>query len=119
WYQVLDKAREKGNYPEASASCMFVYTIAKGTRLGYLPKQFSTVAASGFEAIKKQFLERDSEGVLHLNGTVQVSGLGGKPYRDGTFDYYLSEPVIQDDAKGMGAFILAAKEMQLQNKKGK
>lgn len=117
WYQVLDKATEKGSYPEASASCMFVYTLAKGVRNGYLPASFKGVALRGFEGIKNQFLERDDNGLLHLNGTVQVSGLGGKPYRSGSYEYYLSEPVIKDDPKGMGAFILAANEMQFIVKK--
>ena len=111
WYQVLDKAKEKGNYPEASASSMFVYTFAKASRLGYVDKKYHQLASKGFEGIKNNFLERDADGRLHLNGTVQVSGLGGKPYRDGSFEYYISEPVIQDDPKGMGAFILAANEM--------
>lgn len=113
WYQVLDKAKEKGNYPEASASSMFVYTFAKASRLGYISKKYQQLASKGFAGIKANFLERDAAGMLHLNGTVQVSGLGGTPYRNGSFDYYISEPVIQDDAKGMGAFILAANEIQL------
>jgi len=116
WYQVLDKASEKGNYPEASASSMFVYTLAKGSRLNYIDKKYQKIAVKGFEGMKKTFLERGSDGLLHLNGTVMVSGLGGKPYRDGSYEYYLSEPVIQDDPKGMGAFILAANEMQLLKK---
>jgi unsaturated rhamnogalacturonyl hydrolase len=111
WYQVLDKQTEAGNYPEASASNMFVYTLAKGVRLGTLNKSYLSVAQKGFAGIKKAFLERDSANQLHLNGTVQVSGLGGKPYRSGSYEYYLSEPVIQDDPKGMGAFIMAANEM--------
>lgn len=118
WYQVLDKQNSKGNYPEASASNMFVYTLAKGVRLGCLSKSFATVAIKGFEGIKKTFLIRDSANILHLNGTVQVSGLGGKPYRTGTYDYYLSEPVIQDDPKGMGAFIMAANEINRLKKLG-
>ena len=91
---------------------MFVYTLAKGVQKGYLKKELKTVAIRGFSGIKKQFLEFSKDGFLHLNGTVQVSGLGGKPYRSGTFDYYMSEPVIQDDPKGMGVFILAADQMQ-------
>src|SRR5690606_17823448 len=116
WYQVLYKAGENGNYPEASASSMFVYTLAKASRLNYIDKKYQKIAVKGFEGMKKTFLERGSDGLLHLNGTVMVSGLGGKPYRDGSYEYYLSEPVIQDDPKGMGAFILAANEMQLLKK---
>jgi unsaturated rhamnogalacturonyl hydrolase len=115
WYQVMDMPNGKGNYLEASAANMFVYTFAKGARLGYLPAKFEDVAFKGYEGIKKQFLETDDKGFLHLNGTVSVAGLGGKPYRDGSYDYYLSEKVVQDDPKGVGAFILAANEMQLRN----
>lgn len=113
WYQILDKPNGKGNYLEASGSNMFVYALAKGVRLGYLPSKFEAVAAKGYEGIKKQFLVTDDKGLLHLNGTVSVAGLGGKPYRDGSYEYYLSEKVIQDDAKGVGAFLLASNEMQL------
>ncbi len=115
WYQVMDMPNGKGNYLEASAANMFVYTFAKGARLGYLPAKFESVAAKGYDGIKKQFLETDDKGFLHLNGTVSVAGLGGKPYRDGSYEYYLSEKVVQDDPKGVGAFILAANEMQLRN----
>jgi len=112
WYQVLDQSDRKGNYPEASASCMFVYTLAKGAKKGYLNGKSRRAAVKGFSGIKKQFLEFGKDGLLHLNGTVQVSGLGGTPYRSGTFEYYMSEPVISDDPKGMGAFILAADQMR-------
>ncbi|ADY53905.1 glycosyl hydrolase family 88 [Pseudopedobacter saltans DSM 12145] len=113
WYQVLDKASKKGNYPEASASSMFVYTMLKGSRLGYIPSKYRDVAKKGYQGIIKQFIEKGDDGFYHLNGTVMVSGLGGNPYRDGSFEYYISEPVIQDDPKGMGAFILAANEVTL------
>lgn len=113
WYQILDKPTGKGNYLEASGSNMFVYALAKGVRLGYLPSKFEAVASKGYEGIKKQFLVTDDKGLLHLNGTVSVAGLGGKPYRDGSYAYYLSEKVIQDDPKGVGAFLLASNEMQL------
>lgn len=119
WYQVLDKGKEKGNYVEASASCMFVYTLGKGVRLGYLPKSFQKVAEKGYNGIIKRFIETDSRGLLALKGTVKVSGLGGKPYRDGSYAYYLSEDVITNDAKGVGAFIQASLEMERLAKKGK
>lgn len=115
WYQVLDKPNGKGNYLEASASNMFVYALAKGVRLGYLPQKYEAVAEKGFEGIKKEFLVRDDKGLLHLNGTVSVAGLGGKPYRDGSYQYYLSEKVVQDDLKGVGAFLLASNEMELRS----
>lgn len=112
WYQVLDKGTEKGNYLEASASCMFVYALAKGVRKGYLPTSFKTVAKKGYQGIINKFIETDATGQVNLNGTVSVAGLGGTPYRDGSYQYYLSEKVVQNDAKGVGAFIQAAVEME-------
>ncbi|HET8829687.1 MAG TPA: glycoside hydrolase family 88 protein [Pelobium sp.] len=113
WYQVMDKPDGEGNYLEASASSMFVYAIGKGVRMGYLDASFEKVAEKGYEGIKKEFLVTDEKGALHLNGTVSVAGLGGKPYRDGSYEYYLSEKVVQDDPKGAGAFIMASNEMEL------
>jgi unsaturated rhamnogalacturonyl hydrolase len=113
WYQVLDKPTYKGNYVEASASSMFVYALAKGVRKGYLPAKTLDPVRKAYNGIVKQFIETDANGMVHLNGTVAVSGLGGTPYRDGSVDYYLSEKVIQDDPKGIGAFLHAANEMEM------
>ena len=112
WWQVLDKPTQAGNDVEASASSMFVYTLAKGVRMGYLPQSDEATARRGWEGIQKKFVTTDAEGHLTLNGTVKVGGLGGKPYRSGTFDYYTHEPVIANDAKGLGAFLLAGSEME-------
>jgi unsaturated rhamnogalacturonyl hydrolase len=114
WYDVLayngpDKDK---NYFEASASCQFVYAIAKGVRMGYLPAAMLPVAKKGYAGILKQFV-KEADGQTNLHGTVKVSGLGGKPYRNGSFGYYMSEPVIANDPKGMGAFLLAANEMDM------
>lgn len=112
WWQVLDKGKEKGNYLEASASCMFVYTLAKGVRLGYLPASYSAVADKGYKGLTKQFVRPAPEGGVNLEGTVSVAGLGGDPYRDGSYAYYLSEKVVTNDPKGVGAYMLAANEME-------
>lgn len=112
WYEVLDKAKEKGNYPEASASSMFVYALAKGYRMGYLPATYKAVAEKGYKGILNKFIETDANGQVNLNGTVSVGGLGGNPYRDGSYQYYLSEKVVKNDPKGVGAFILAAVEIE-------
>ncbi|MDB5193581.1 MAG: glycoside hydrolase family 88 protein [Segetibacter sp.] len=116
WYQVVDKRDFKGNYPEASATSMFVYALAKGTRKGYLPIKFIDVARKGYKGITQIFIKADTANqTANLMGTVMVSGLGGNPYRDGSVEYYLREPVIVNDPKGMGAFILAANEMEMQS----
>ncbi len=113
WYDIVDLPKEKRNYFEASASAMLVYTMAKAARKGYIPVSYTANAKKGFDGIVKRFIEKDGNGLTHLNGTVSVSGLGGNPYRDGSFDYYMSEKVIVDDPKGMGAFILAATEIEM------
>lgn len=113
WYDILDLPQGKGNYFEASASSMFVYTFAKGLRKGYLPNTYFSVAKKGYEGIQNTFIEKVDENRVNLTGTVSVSGLGGKPYRDGSYAYYLSEKVVTNDAKGVGAFLLAANEMEI------
>jgi unsaturated rhamnogalacturonyl hydrolase len=114
WYQVLDKPNSRGNYVEASASCMFVYALAKGVRQGFLwPNFYLPVAEKGYASITQQFIETEANGRVNLKGTVAVSGLGGNPYRDGSYDYYLSEQVVTNDTKGMGAFLMASTEMDM------
>ena len=113
WYDILNLPNGKDNYHEASASCMFVYTYAKAVRLGYLPKSYYQSALKGYAGIQKAFVERVNNEQINLKGTVSVSGLGGKPYRDGSYEYYLSEKVVVNDPKGVGAFLLAVNEMEL------
>jgi unsaturated rhamnogalacturonyl hydrolase len=112
WWDVLNFPNKKGNYEEASASCMFVYTFAKAVRLGYLPPSYLNVAKKGYAGITKKFVT-NVHGQTKLNGTVSVSGLGGKPYRDGSYEYYIKEKVVTNDPKGVGAFLLASDEMEL------
>lgn len=111
WYQVMDKAGAPGNYPESSASCMFVYALAKGVRLGYLPRQDLAAAERGYQGIVRRFVKVGADGSMNLTGTVQAAGLGGNPYRDGSYEYYLSEKVVSNDPKGVGAFLLASAEL--------
>ena len=112
WLDVLDMPERKENYFEASASCQFVYAVAKGVRKGYLPDSKIAIAKKGYDGIVKKFIKEEN-GIINLHGTVKVSGLGGNPYRNGSFEYYMSEPVIVNDAKGVGAFLLASNEMEL------
>jgi unsaturated rhamnogalacturonyl hydrolase len=112
WYDILDKPNDKRNYFEASASSMFVYAVAKGVRMGWVPASKLVIAKKGYEGILKTFIKTD-KGQVNLHGTVKVSGLGGKPFRDGSLEYYFKEPVIVNDAKGVGAFIKAAAEMDM------
>lgn len=112
WFQVLDKGGWKGNYLESSAAAMFVYSLGKAVRLGYLPESYLKVAQKGWAGIQKEFVEDAPGGGINFKGTVSVAGLGGNPYRDGSYVYYLSEKVVTNDAKGVGAFLMAATEME-------
>ena len=111
WYQILDQPGRPGNYFEASASGMFVYAFAKGARMGYLDSAYRDAAQRGYDGIIKQFVTVGADGLVNLNGICQVAGLGGNPYRDGSFDYYVHEPVVVNDYKGIGTFILASLEL--------
>jgi unsaturated rhamnogalacturonyl hydrolase len=113
WYQVLDKPDGKRNYFEESASCMFTYGLAKGVRLGYLPAQYSGNAARAWQGILDHFVHADADGSVSISGTVIGVGLGGSPYHDGTYAYYVSVPVAVNDPRGVGAFLLAGSEMEL------
>ena len=110
-YRVTAPAR-KGNFLEASASSQFVYSTAKGVRMGYLPQHYEAAARKGWAGIQKRFVTANADGSVTLTGTVKVGGLGGKPYRSGTFDYYVGESTGDNDAKGIGAYLLAGSEMQ-------
>ena len=114
WYDVMNYSGpgKERNYFEASASCQFTYAIAKGVRKGYLPATKLAMAKKAYDGIVKQFIKVEN-GQTNLHGTVKVSGLGGDPYRDGSFEYYMSEPVIVNDPKGVGAFLLASYEMEM------
>lgn len=116
WYQVLDKGDKKGNYLEASASLMIIYSFAKAYNKGYLDKRFLDAAKESFESAKKYFLLYDKQNIINLDKVVSVSGLGGNPYRDGSFEYYISEPIRLNDFKGYGPLILAAIELERSGK---
>jgi unsaturated rhamnogalacturonyl hydrolase len=91
---------------------MFVYALAKGVHQGYLPTTYLKVAETGYRGIVSQFIETQPNGQVNLKGTVGVAGLGGNPYRDGSYQYYLNEKVVTNDPKGVGAFLLASSEME-------
>ena len=112
WWEVTDKGSKAGNFTESSASCMFVYALAKGVRMGYLPKADETNAQRGWDAIQKTFVKTEPDGMLTLTGTIKGAGLGGTPYRSGTYEYYIGEKVISNDGKGIGAFLMAGSEME-------
>jgi unsaturated rhamnogalacturonyl hydrolase len=112
WYQVVDQGKRERNFLEASASSMFVYAMAKAIRLGYLDAQFLPVAKKGYQGLVEKLLEVEPNGLVNLTQICQVAGLGGNPYRDGSYDYYVSTPIVKNDLKGVGAFIMASVEME-------
>ncbi|WP_229681018.1 glycoside hydrolase family 88/105 protein [Alteromonas lipolytica] len=112
WYQVTDLGNRKGNYLEASGTAMLTYAMARGVNMGVLPASYREHAEKGFAALVDQMISVEAEtNIITLNQVCAVAGLGGKPYRDGSFDYYMSEPIRPNDAKGVGPFILAALEL--------
>lgn len=112
WHQIIDKGGKEGNYIEASASMMFIYAYAKGYNEGYLDRKYYGAAMESFNAALKYLVTMDENGAIYLNHTVSVGGLGGNPYRDGSFEYYISEPQRINDFKGYGPFLLAAIELE-------
>lgn len=112
WFQVTDKGQSAGNYLEASGTAMFAYAIAKGVRLRYLAPEFSSSGNAAYEGLLSHAVRTDADGVLHLGWINRVAGLGGSPYRDGSYEYYIGEPVVEDDPKGMAPFLLAALEQE-------
>lgn len=112
WYDVIDLGTRAGNYVEASASSMFVYAMAKAVRKGYVGASFQKNVQKGYAGLLKEFVTPAGPDRVDLNRVVEVSGLGGKKYRDGSFEYYMSEPIRTNDPKGVGAFLLASSEVE-------
>jgi unsaturated rhamnogalacturonyl hydrolase len=116
WWQVVDAAGRDGNYPEASASAMFVYALSKAVRNGWIDGQrFGPTAARGYRGILERFVRAGADGQVDVAGICKVAGLGGDPYRDGSYAYYTSTEIVSNDPKGVGAFILAAAERDAHN----
>jgi len=110
WYQVLDQDGREGNYLEATASSMFTYALLKATRKGYIASDYKAVATKAYNGILDNFIKDNGDGTISLTKCCSVAGLGGNPYRDGSYEYYIKEPVRDDDAKGVGPFIMASLE---------
>ena len=113
WYQVLDKSGAPGNYLESSCSSMFVYTLFKAVRMGYIAPSYLDVARKGYGGILKNFIEVDPSGVVTLTRACAVAGLGGeKNYRSGDYNYYINETIRSNDPKAVGPFIMASLEYE-------
>jgi unsaturated rhamnogalacturonyl hydrolase len=111
WWQVVDQGHRKGNYLEATASSMFVYAMAKGINRGYLPRRrYEPAVLKGYRGIIEHLIRNDGDGKWSLTHCCSVAGLGYG--RDGSFEYYVHEPVVDNDLKGIGPFILAGVAVQ-------
>lgn len=113
WYQLPALGGKEPNYLETSGSAIMAYSLLKGVRLGFLDESYREYALKAFNGICENRL-KEKDGKLSLGGICLVAGLGpaDNPRRDGSFEYYMSEPVVEDDAKGVGPLLLAYTEMR-------
>lgn len=111
WYQVLDQGEREGNYLEGSGTAMYIYAMAKGAKMGYLDKSYLELADNAFDDMVKEFIITDEDGLPSMVRICGSCGLGGSPYRDGSYNYYVTERIVKNDTKGVGPFILAAIEL--------
>lgn len=110
WYQVPNYPEREKNYEETSGTAILSYALLKGVRAGFLPEAYAAAGEKAFQGICDRYLTT-KQGSMSLGGICLVAGLGGKDHRDGSYDYYMSEPVVADDAKGVGPFLLAYTEL--------
>lgn len=108
WYQVVDQGDREENYLEASATSMFAYFLLKGAEKGYLSQEFKTAGIKAYQGILNEFIRKDDDGGISITQVCGVAGLGGNPYRDGSYEYYVNEIIRDNDPKGVGPFILAS-----------
>ena len=111
WYQVLDQGGRDGNYIEGSGSAMFAYVFAKGANKGYLDRNYLEIANETFDSIIEELITVDENGIVTMHNICGGCGLGGDPYRDGSYEYYINEKRVDNDPKGVAPFILAAIEL--------
>lgn len=114
YYQVVDQGGREGNYLETSGSSMIAYAMMKGARLGVIDKKYAEMGRKTFDGICKKYLSISEDGDLNLGGICLVAGLGPEDNkrRNGTFEYYISEPVVENDAKGVAPFVLCYTEVK-------
>ena len=112
WYQVLDCPDREGNYQEATCSIMFIYAFLKGLRMGYIDDSHKDYILGLYPKFIDRFIRENEDGTISMTDCCAVGGLGGKQMRKGDFEYYLSEPIIENDCKGVGPFIWASLEWE-------
>lgn len=112
WYQVIDQPTRKGNFPEASVTTQCMYGYAKAVNKGYIDTKYRAVAEKALQGLKDKLLVEKPDGTLSLTRCCQVGGLGGNPYRDGSFEYYIGEKMRDNDAKATGPLIMGCLELE-------
>ncbi len=119
FWQVVDCGGREGNYLETSGSSMIAYAMMKGARLGVIDKKYAAMGKKTFDGICEKYLNITDDGDLNLGGICLVAGLGPEdnPRRDGSYEYYISEPVVENDAKGVAPFVLCYTEVKRMNTK--
>lgn len=109
WYQVTDQGDREGNYLESSGSSMFIYSWVKGAQKGYLDKSYLKKGEKAYNQFVKRFIKTNDDGTISVTDGCAVAGLGGdKKYRDGSFEYYISEPIRDNDPKAVSPFIMVS-----------
>ena len=113
YWQVVDQPGRDGNYLETSGSSMIAYASLKGARLGVIDKKYAARGKATFDGICQRYLKINGEGELNLGGICLVAGLGPENNlrRDGSYEYYISEPIVENDAKGVAPFLLCYTEI--------
>jgi unsaturated rhamnogalacturonyl hydrolase len=111
WFQVLNQGGREGNYLEGSGSAMYTYVFARGVHKGYLDNKYLAIANSTFDGILKELISVDENGLVTMHNICGGCGLGGNPYRDGSYEYYINEKRVDNDPKGVGPIIMAALEL--------
>ena len=112
WFQVLDSPYREGNYVESTCSAMFIYSMLKGSRMGYFDAKFDAIGREAYQQFINRFVKYNEDGTISITDCCAVAGLGGKNMRDGSFDYYIHEPVRNNDPKAIGPFVLASLEIE-------
>ncbi len=118
FYQIVDFPDDERNYLETSGTALISYAILKAVRLGYLAPRYREMGEKAFDGIVSKYLSKNEDGTLKLSGICLVAGLGGKTHRDGSLEYYFSEPVVENEAKGVAPFLLAYTELLRDEKNG-
>lgn len=111
WFQVLNHGGREGNYIEGSGSAMFTYVFARGAHNGYLDSKYIGIAEKAFDCIIRELITTDENGLITMHNICGGCGLGGNPYRDGSYEYYINEKRVDNDTKGVAPFILATIEL--------